>query len=308
MTRPNSLAFFIRHEARLSGRDWMAMMSGGRKGRERAAIIGVVLFVAALHALATIVVGDFPERASHLSAGDRILLTGAAFFSWALMLAQALESVTRVVYGRADLDLVAASPAPLYRVIALRSVVAAIATTTMTGIIVGPFINVLALRGGWHWLAGYGVLAAMGMSAAALAILITLVLFMTLGAKRTRTVSQVLAAMIGAGFVIGAQAVGILVYGEIGRFALLKSSMVIEAAPGRTASSGGPRAPPWAIRSRCCSSWASRPRCSPERSRSPPAVSPIMPSQPPARPRRLAPPTPRRPGRSGPRALRPSCA
>ncbi len=90
------------------------MMSGGRPGRERAAIIGVALFVVALHVLALVVVGDFPQRASHLSAGDRILLTGAAFFSWALMLAQALESVTRVVYGRADLDLVASSPAPLY--------------------------------------------------------------------------------------------------------------------------------------------------------------------------------------------------
>lgn len=232
MSRRDTLVFFARHEARLAIRDWVAMMSGGRPGRERIAIVGILLFVAALHVLAFMVVGDFPQRASHLSASDRIVLTGTAFFSWALMLAQALESVTRVVYGRADLDLVASSPAPLALVVALRSVVAAIATTMMTGIIVGPFINALAVRGGPAWLGGYGVLTAMGMSAAALAILITLVLFMTLGARRTRTVSQVLAAVIGAGFVIGAQAVGILAYGEIGRFAVLRSAALVEAAPG----------------------------------------------------------------------------
>lgn len=232
MSAAPSLGFFARHEARLALRDFLGMMSRGRPGRERAALLGLLLFVVALHVIALAIVGDFPALASHLDVRDRLVMTGAAFFSWALMLAQALESVTRVVYGRADLDLVASSPAPLPRVIALRAVVAAVSTTLMTTTIVGPFIDALAIRGGWPWLAGYGVLAAMGLSAAAVAILITLALLTAIGPVRTRTAAQVVAAVIGAGFVIGAQAIGILAYGDMGRFSLLRSDVVVAHAPG----------------------------------------------------------------------------
>jgi ABC-2 type transport system permease protein len=227
-----SILWFARHEARLAWRDWIAVMSGGRRRRERAALLGVCLFLLALHVLALGIVGDFPLTADLGDVHHLLILTGAAFFSWTLMLAQALESVTRVVYGRGDLDLVASSPAPLSHLIALRAVVAAFSTTLMSAIIVGPFVDAMAIRGGFGWLGGYAVLAGMGAAAASFAILVTAGLFAWLGPARTRTVSQIVAAVIGAGFVIGAQAIGIMVYGEMGRFAVLRSEAVAAAAPG----------------------------------------------------------------------------
>jgi ABC-2 type transport system permease protein len=232
MTGFRSLLWFGRHEARLAWRDWIAVMSGGRPGRERIALFGVMVFVLVLHLLAFTVVGNYPSEVDLADTRHLLVLTGAAFFAWTLMLAQALESVTRVVYGRADLDLVAASPAPMRHLIALRCVVAAFSTTMMSAVIVAPVIDALAIRGGAHWLGGYVVLVAMGAGAASFALLATVVLFASLGPRRTRTVSQIVAAVIGAGFVIAAQAVGIMAYGQMGRFALLRSDAVVAAAPG----------------------------------------------------------------------------
>ncbi|BBE71758.1 permease [Oharaeibacter diazotrophicus] len=232
MSAGSTLVRFARHEARLAWRDWLGMMSGNRTGRERAAILGVALFMLALHVMAYGMVGDFARFADNLDTHDRLVVTGAAFFTFALMLAQALESVTRVVYGRADLDLIASSPAPLPTVFALRAGIAAISTTTMTVIIVGPFVDALALRGGARWLSAYGVVAAMGLAAATVAIAITLALLRFVGPRRTRTAAQIAAAIIGAGFVIGAQAIGIFAYGEMGRFSMFRSPALLEAVPG----------------------------------------------------------------------------
>ena len=114
MSSATALAWFARHEIRLAWREWLAMMTGGRRKRTRAAV-------------------DRPDRVRrrHASAGlcrDRpvlqicsapldksslIVMTATILLAWALMLSQAIESVTRVFYARADLDLIMSSPARL---------------------------------------------------------------------------------------------------------------------------------------------------------------------------------------------------
>jgi hypothetical protein len=42
--------------------------------------------------------------------GDLVVVSGSALLSWSLMLSQALDSVTRAFYARADLDLILSSP------------------------------------------------------------------------------------------------------------------------------------------------------------------------------------------------------
>src|SRR5690606_15064258 len=49
---------------------------------------------------------------------------------------------------------------------------------------------------------------------------------------RTRFIAQIVAAIIGAGFVIGVQAAAILYYGDFSRFSLFQSDAIIAAAPG----------------------------------------------------------------------------
>src|SRR5207302_7008548 len=73
---------------------------------------------------------------------------------------------------------------------------------------------------------------AIGLSAAAAAIAVTIVLFRLIGPARTRLVAQILAAIIGAGFVIALQVAAIMSYGTLSRFAVLTSDAAAAIAPG----------------------------------------------------------------------------
>src|SRR5258707_12401945 len=54
-----------------------------------------------------------------------------------------------------------------------------------------------------------------------------------IGAKRPRLVAQIVAAVIGASFVIGVQLVAILSVGTLSRVALFQSEAIVEHAPDR---------------------------------------------------------------------------
>src|SRR5262249_8550991 len=85
--------------------------------------------------------------------------------------------------------------------------------------------------GGARWLAAFVVVIAIGLSAAAIAIAVTLILFRVIGPSRTRLVAQILAAVVGAGFVIALQVAAILSYGTLSRFAVLTSDAAAGFAP-----------------------------------------------------------------------------
>ena len=87
------------------------------------------------------------------------------------------------------------------------------------------------MLGGGRWLAAYGVVTAMGAVATAAALTLTSRLFRIVGAKRTRLIAQVMAAMIGAAFVIGLQIAAIFSAGSISRFAALQSDWMLAHAP-----------------------------------------------------------------------------
>src|SRR4030095_1189470 len=95
-----------------------------------------------------------------------VVITGCALLSWSLMVSQALESVTRAFYTRADLDLILSSPAAARKVFAVRMATMALSITGMALLLSAPAINVLAIRGGSHWLVAYGAVVALSTSAA----------------------------------------------------------------------------------------------------------------------------------------------
>jgi ABC-2 type transport system permease protein len=117
------------------------------------------------------------------------------------------------------------------KLFAVRIATMALAIVTMAVLLSAPFINVLALRGGAHWLAAYAVAGALGAIAAAVAVALTVALFRTIGPKRTRLIAQIVAAVIGAAFVIGLQMAAIVSYGTLSRTAVLSSDGVITHAP-----------------------------------------------------------------------------
>ena len=230
MSSAAALSWFARHEFRLAWREWLAMMTGGRRNRNRA-VIGLVVFAVILHLPAYAVIGRFTDLQMPLDKSSLIVLSASIFLAWALMLSQAIESVTRVFYARADLDLIMSSPVRLTNIFAVRIVAIALSVTGMALLLSTPFIDVLAIGGGARWLAAFGVVIAIGLSASAVAIAITVVLFRLIGPSRTRLVAQIVAAIIGAGFVIALQVAAILSYGTLSRFAVLTSDAAASFAP-----------------------------------------------------------------------------
>ena len=177
------------------------------------------------------VIGRFAELKAPLDKSSLIVITSTIVLAWALMLSQAIESVTRVFYARADLDLIMSSPARLANVFSVRIAAIALAVTSMALLLSTPFVDVLVIGGGIRWFAAFGVVIAIGLTAAALAIAVTIVLFRLIGPARTRLVAQILAAIIGAGFVIALQVAAILSYGTLSRFAVLTSDAAAAYAP-----------------------------------------------------------------------------
>lgn len=231
MMASTDLSWFARHEIRLAWREFIAMIAG-RRGRKRAAIIGIVVFAAILHIPAYAVIGRFADLQMPLDTSSLIVMTATIALAWALMLSQAIESVTRVFYARADLDLIMSSPVKLANVFSIRIASIALAVTGMALLFSTPFIDVLVIGGGMRWLSGFGVVIAVGLSAAAIAIAITLILFRLIGPSRTRLVAQIVAAVVGAGFVIALQVAAIMSYGTLSRFTVLTTDAAAAYAPG----------------------------------------------------------------------------
>ena len=187
---------------------------------------------ALLHVPAWAVIGRYATLQLPLDKSALIVITASIFLAWALMLSQAIESVTRVFYARADLDLIMSSPVTLTHVFSIRLAAIALSVTAMAMLLATPFVDVLMFGGGLRWLAVYGVVIAIGLSAAAIAIAVTILLFRTIGPRRTRLVAQIVAAVIGAGFVIALQIAAIMSNGTLSRFAVLTSDSVAGFAPG----------------------------------------------------------------------------
>jgi ABC-2 type transport system permease protein len=231
VSAPQTIGWLARHELRLSWRDWLAMMTGGRRGRLRVVLGALLVFLVFVHLIAYSIVRSAADHGIPVDKATLIVVTGSALLSWSLMLSQAIEMVTRAFYARADLDLVLCSPVSTRRVFAVRIGAIAISATFLAIPFAGPFINALAFVDGPHWLAAYGVLVAMGAAATAVSVTLAVLLFATLGPKRTRFLAQVVAAVVGAAFVIGIQAAAIFSTGTLSRIAALRSPQVAVIAP-----------------------------------------------------------------------------
>jgi ABC-2 type transport system permease protein len=229
MVQPAIAVWFARHESRLAWRDWLSMMTAGRRERLRRVVIAVAIFLTFMHFVAYWMVGRYAGAVA--DKPTLVAITATILLSWLLMISQAMESTTRAFYSRSDLDLILASPAAVEKVFAVRIVTVALSTAMLAVPLAAPFINVLIVLGGWRWMGAYGLIVAMGAAAAAMAVGLTVALFRIIGPKRTRLVAQVVAAVIGAAFVIGLQVAAILSYGTISRLSILQSQAVLNLAP-----------------------------------------------------------------------------
>lgn len=231
MTPAHTLQWFAAHEVRLAWRDWAAMMAGGRTTRERAVTAVVLLFVILLHWLAYAILAPVLKRGVAIDTKTLVILTTTLLTTFSMMLSQAIEHVTRAFYSRADLDLILSSPAPARHLFAIRIGSIAVAGAMMTSLLVAPFVNVAAFLDGGRWLSAYAVILAMSAFATAASLAAAMFLFRKLGPKRTRTIAQIVAAVVGAALLIAIQAVAVLTYGNLSRMSVLSSPELLAQAP-----------------------------------------------------------------------------
>ena len=229
---PSTAPWFAAHEWRLMWRDAVAMMTGGYPARRIALTVTLVIAAVLLHLLANAIVAPWAAAGIVPDKATLVMITGSGFLFWTVMLSQALESITRAYYSRSDLDLILSSPASSRTVFAVRTGITAVTTLLLACLLASPVVDVLIIHNGPQWLMAYLVLAALSALSTAIAVLITVALFRLAGTKRTRLISQIIAAIIGAGFVIGIQAVAILHFGNMSsRFALFTDAGFVAAMP-----------------------------------------------------------------------------
>lgn len=230
--RPGGTAWLARHEILLSWRDFMAMMTAGKRGRELKVLAILAVAAVVLHLIAFIIVGPALQAEAGGLSERLILLTAMLALPFSLMASQAMESVTRTFYSRSDLDLILASPASHRKLFAVRIGAIALSTSTLSLMLASPAINVLAYLDGAGWLAAYPVMLAMGTVATVFALSLTVLLFRIIGARRTRSIAQVASALVGAMFVIGIQLAAIVSMGTMSRMNFITSEFVRNFAPG----------------------------------------------------------------------------
>jgi ABC-2 type transport system permease protein len=228
---PATLPWFAAHEVRIAWRDWLAMMTAGKRVRGIVLFAVLGLFYLGLHALANALVSPWIAAGIRPDKPTLVMVTGTGLLFWTVMLSQALESVTRAYYTRSDLDLLLSSPASSASVFAVRTGATAFGTVLLACLLVSPIVNVLVAHDGPRWLSAYAVLAGLGAFSTAISVLTTIGLFRSIGPKQTRLVAQIIAGVVGAAFVIGIQAAAILSFHNMDRYAVLKSPEFVAAMP-----------------------------------------------------------------------------
>lgn len=236
MIQQASLTWLAGHELRLGWRDWVSLMTAGGRTRARTAFVALVCIAVFMHVFAYWTVATYADASLASDTAALVGITGTLVLSWSLLLSQAMESVTRAFYSRSDLDLILTSPASARKVFAVRMGRIATAAVAIAVLLAAPFINVLTALGGGRWLAAYGVVVAMGAVATAAALALTIALFRTIGAKRTRLIAQIVAAVIGAAFVIGLQIAAIFSAGNLSRYSALQSDWMLQHVPNITSA------------------------------------------------------------------------
>lgn len=195
-----------------NGRQRIGKDGKPRASRRRGLVIGlVILGVGGAIALALMPQMHILSQTQIRPNGWLVLgISAGMAFMFSLMLAQALNGATVALYERNDLDLLLSSPLPPRTILTVRALGVAVMAGLTYAVIASLFIVPLAVMGQPQWLAIYAVIAALALTAAAGGMAIAIGLFALIGPRRTRTVAQVLAALIGASLFLLGQARNIL--------------------------------------------------------------------------------------------------
>jgi ABC-2 type transport system permease protein len=228
MLAPGSTLWLLRHELRLSLRGLLARRGKGGRGIRvwiTVGLLGVLMLAAGVPLGLALRHADMPMTPAAMLIAD-----GAVVMVFTLMLSQTLAAAVEALYQRADLDLLFSSPLAPRKVLTVRFLGVALSVCMVFALFVVPFVLPVAVISHPGWAAVIVLLLDLGLAAAAAGLLVAAGLFKLIGPRRTRTVGQVLAAIIGAAFFLTAQARNIL--GEGRTESLFQGLARMGARPG----------------------------------------------------------------------------
>ncbi|MCW5714132.1 MAG: hypothetical protein KIT43_06445 [Bauldia sp.] len=212
MFRRASIPWLLAHELKLVWRSLGSKKTGSQKKRRLrippwlVAVI-VIALISAAFIPAAISLRDVEIVASPLLV---VIIDLALALILSLMLSQTVVSAVDAFYQRGDLDLLLSSPLSPTRILVVRALAIAVNPAMVFAALVTPFLLPAAFLGHPELLAAYGVVVAISLTATAGGLALAIVLFRLIGPRRTRTVAQILAAFVGAIFVIAAQVPNIM--------------------------------------------------------------------------------------------------
>lgn len=224
LLRPGSAPWLLLHETRLG---WRTM---GGKSSGLGAMIGGGLLLALL-AVGGVVLA-LALRDVDLPPGPlpAVIALAACATLFTLMLSQTLAAAGEALYERGDLDLLFSSPIPPRTVLFVRALGVAAKVLSVVLIFLVPLLGPSVVLGHPEWAGLFGVVLALTLLATAAGLNLAMALFALLGPRRTRAVSQVLAALVGASFFLATQVRAIM--GERASESLFQA-LARETAQGR---------------------------------------------------------------------------
>lgn len=201
---PGSVLWLLRHELRVG---WRRM--GRRGGRERALWLRLV-FLFGVPILLTLLLGLplaalLDRRPLALTPETAAFAAAGLFALFTIMLSQTLSLAVDGLYQRGDLDLLFSSPLDPRRILTIRFLAVAVDSATTFGYFLGGPLLLIAVLGHVEGLTGLAALAALSLAASGTGFLLASALLRALGPKRTRTASQILAALLGAAVFLATQ-------------------------------------------------------------------------------------------------------
>lgn len=173
----------------------------------------MVVFIGLMLALVGAIIAPWARSNPEPTPQALYQITAVGLLTLVMSLSQALESITRTYYARADLELLFSSPVSAAHVFGVRFFALVLANTALSSALFTPAIAALVYYAGPHWLSAYPVLFGINLLVGGVGMLIALALFKVAGPKRTRNLAQAIAGIIGALFMVGMQ-FGILSYSK----------------------------------------------------------------------------------------------
>ena len=122
--------------------------------------------------------------------------TGVWFFFTLMMVAAAISHAVRVLFERADFDLLVSSPVSSRAILLARLLAIAAGATLNVALLLAAILNGAIIAFSWKYVCGYLVWLFLGLVGASAGVWITLLFVRCFGPRRARMLAQVLAVVL----------------------------------------------------------------------------------------------------------------